>query len=142
MQNTLPRGGVPGLRSLTAWLSVPHPRHRSAGRGPVLGPGAGSTEADAAYAELRLAAALRDADPVARAAYALLVLEGLTNRQAETVLAQAGVVNHRNGVAAGQRMALIHPAEVASSSEFDPCTLRTGPVDLPRRRRRRPSARS
>ncbi|ACU73088.1 conserved hypothetical protein [Catenulispora acidiphila DSM 44928] len=86
--------------------------------------------------ELRLASALRDADPVARAAYVLLTLEGLTNRQAEAELAAAGAENCRSGVAAGQRMALMYPAQVALSGEFDPCTLRTGPVDLPRRRRR------
>lgn len=86
--------------------------------------------------ELRLAAALRDADPVARAGYVLMTLEGLTNRQAEATLAAAGAENCRNAVAAGQRMALVHPAEVALSGEFDPCTLRTGPVDLPQRRRR------
>ncbi|MEZ0114580.1 hypothetical protein ABH920_008615 [Catenulispora sp. EB89] len=86
--------------------------------------------------ELRLASALRDADPVARAAYVLITLEGLDSRQAEAVLNAAGADNCRVGVAAGQRMALIYPAEVALSGEFDPCTLRTGPVDLPQRRRR------
>lgn len=86
--------------------------------------------------ELRLVGALRDADPVARAAYVLMTLEGLTNRQAQAALAAAGAENCRNAVAAGQRMALAYPAEVALSGEFDPCTLRTGPVDLPRRRRR------
>lgn len=176
VQNTLPRGAVPGLRTLTTRLSIPYPRGRSAGG---QGRGGDGTAAGLAYAELRLAvlrevlwaprrrwpgslavvlrprvwglrlfpvgggaeelrlaAALRDADPVARAAYVLMTLEGLSNKEAEATLAAAGAESCRNAVAVAQRLALVYPAEVALSGEFDPCTLRTGPVDLPQRRRR------
>jgi hypothetical protein len=51
--------------------------------------------------ELRLAAALRDAEPVARAAYVLITLEGLTPRQAEALLNAAGAEDCRAAVAAG-----------------------------------------
>lgn len=69
--------------------------------------------------------------PPVRAAYALLGAEGLDEAAARAVLDDAGASDPRGAVRAAAGLRL--PA----AAEPDPCTVRLGPTDLPRRRQRR-----
>ena len=87
--------------------------------------------------ELELDAALRGLSITARMAYVLLALEELDAEEVAELLSGAGA-GARGVPAALERARQLlaeHPAGVLESSEFDPCTLRTRPTDLSRRRR-------
>ena len=85
--------------------------------------------------ELELDAALRGLNVTARMAYVLLALEDLGADEVAALLAGAGVRGVPAAMDTAQRLLAEHPADVLESSEFDPCTLRTRPTDLPRRKR-------
>jgi hypothetical protein len=89
--------------------------------------------------ELALSQALSELSATARAAFALLRVERLTEAEAREILEAAGF----GDVEAEFRSALrldatldIRVTGVLTSEEFDPCTVRARPSDLLRRRRR------
>ena len=86
--------------------------------------------------EMQVDAALRSETTAARMAYVLLGAEGLDADQTRELLTAAGAEGVPAAMEAARRLLAEHPAEVLESSEFDPCTLRTRPTDLSRRRRR------
>lgn len=85
--------------------------------------------------ELELDAALRGLSVTARMAYVLLALEDLGSDEVAALLSGTGVSGVPDAMDTAQRLLAQHPAAVLESSEFDPCTLRTRPTDLSRRRR-------
>ena len=85
--------------------------------------------------ELEVDAALRGLSVTARMAYVLLALEGLGADEVAGLLAVAGVRGVPAAIDTAQRLLAEHPADVLESTEFDPCTLRTRPTDLSRRKR-------
>lgn len=85
--------------------------------------------------ELEVDAALRGLNVTARMAYVLLALEDLGADEVAALLTGTGVRGVPAALETAQRLLSEHPAEVLESSEFDPCTLRTRPTDLSRRRR-------
>lgn len=85
--------------------------------------------------ELELDAALRGLSVSARMAYVLLALEDLGSDEVAALLSGTGVSGVPAAMDTAQRLLVEHPAAVLESSEFDPCTLRTRPTDLSRRRR-------
>ncbi|NUR25036.1 MAG: hypothetical protein HOV83_04165, partial [Catenulispora sp.] len=86
--------------------------------------------------EMQVDAALRGLSTTARMAYVLLGLEELDVDETALLLTRAGASGIPVALAHAERLLREHPAEVLKSSEFDPCTLRTRPTDLSRRRRR------
>jgi hypothetical protein len=86
--------------------------------------------------EMQMDAALRGLSTAARIAYVLLGLEGLDAEETTALLTRAGAGGIAGALATAEELLEEHPAEVLQSSEFDPCTLRTRPTDLSRRRRR------
>ncbi|NUR60904.1 MAG: hypothetical protein HOV87_19905, partial [Catenulispora sp.] len=86
--------------------------------------------------EMQVDAALRSVSTAARMAYVLLGVEDLDAEQTRELLTFAGAEDVPAAMAAAQQLLAEHPAEVLESSEFDPCTVRTRPTDLSRRRRR------
>ncbi|MFL6115358.1 MAG: hypothetical protein ACJ786_29035 [Catenulispora sp.] len=86
--------------------------------------------------EMQMDAALRGLSTTARLAYVLLGLEGLDADATAALLARAGARGIPAALHTAERLLAEHPADVLQSSEFDPCTLRTRPTDLSRRRRR------
>ncbi|MFF4652272.1 hypothetical protein [Streptomyces sp. NPDC001380] len=93
--------------------------------------------------ELALDRALAAAEPAARAACALRALEGMPDTAVRSLLARAGCDDPGRALALADRLAADHPEagpRMASSPEFDPCTVRAQPSDLLRRRRRRRTA--
>ena len=85
--------------------------------------------------ELAVDAALRGLNVTARMAYVLLALEDLGADEVAALLTGTGVRGVPAALETAQRLLAEHPADVLESSEFDPCTLRTRPTDLSRRRR-------
>ncbi|MEZ0112217.1 hypothetical protein ABH920_006236 [Catenulispora sp. EB89] len=85
--------------------------------------------------ELEVDAALRGLSVTARMAYVLLALEDLGADEVAGLLSGAGVRGVPAAMETAQRLLAEHPADVLESSEFDPCTLRTRPADVSRRRR-------
>ncbi|GAA1969061.1 hypothetical protein [Catenulispora subtropica] len=86
--------------------------------------------------EMQMDAALRELTTTARMAYVLLALEGLPADEIRALLTRAGASGVPAALASAERLSAEHLAEVLKSSEFDPCTLRTRPTDLSRRRLR------
>ncbi|OLE20980.1 MAG: hypothetical protein AUG49_23050 [Catenulispora sp. 13_1_20CM_3_70_7] len=86
--------------------------------------------------EMQVDAALRGLSTTARMAYVLLGLEDLDADATAALLSSAGARGIPAALYAAERLLAEHPADVLQSSEFDPCTLRTRPTDLSRRRRR------
>ncbi|MBS2537884.1 hypothetical protein KGQ20_34535 [Catenulispora sp. NF23] len=85
--------------------------------------------------ELELDAALRGLSVTARMAYVLLGLEELDADEVAELLSGAGARGVPAALERARQLLAEHPADVLESSEFDPCTLRTRPADLSRRRR-------
>jgi hypothetical protein len=85
--------------------------------------------------ELEVDAALRGLSITARVAYVLLALEDLGADEVAGLLGGAGVRGVPAAIDTAQRLLAEHPANVLESTEFDPCTLRTRPTDLSRRKR-------
>ncbi|WP_194925386.1 sigma-70 family RNA polymerase sigma factor [Catenulispora pinisilvae] len=85
--------------------------------------------------ELELDAALRGLSITARMAYVLLALEELDAEEVAELLSGAGARGVPAALERARQLLAEHPAGVLESSEFDPCTLRTRPTDLSRRRR-------
>jgi hypothetical protein len=85
--------------------------------------------------EMQLDAALRGLSVAARMAYVLLGLEGLDADEVRELLSGARVRGVPEALEAAQQLLAEQPADLLESSEFDPCTLRTRPTDLSRRRR-------
>ena len=85
--------------------------------------------------ELAVDAALRGLSVTARMAYVLLALEDLGADEVAGLLAATGVRGVPAAIDTAQRLLAEHPADVLESTEFDPCTLRTRPTDLSRRKR-------
>ena len=85
--------------------------------------------------ELKVDAALRGLSVTARMAYVLLALEDLGADEVAGLLAATGVRGVPAAMDTAQRLLAEHPADVLESTEFDPCTLRTRPTDLSRRKR-------
>lgn len=88
--------------------------------------------------ELALDQALSEVRPEVRAAFALLLLDGLPSEAVRAVLALAGGRDPGGAVRAAERLRSAHGDAEAllRSEEFDPCTVHTRPTDLIRRRRR------
>ncbi|MEU8523848.1 hypothetical protein [Streptomyces sp. NPDC048577] len=89
--------------------------------------------------ELALDRELARATPEVRAAFALRVLEGLTERGTAELLATAGVADPDAALRGAESLrATVGPeAEpLLQGAEFDPCTVQTRPTDLLGRRRR------
>lgn len=86
--------------------------------------------------EMQMDAALRGLSTTARMAYVLLGLEELTADEATAILSRAGARAIPAALDTAEQLLAELPAEILQSSEFDPCTLRTRPSDLSRRRRR------
>ncbi|MES4893171.1 hypothetical protein [Streptomyces sp. NPDC096012] len=89
--------------------------------------------------ELPLSRALSELSATARAAFALLRVERLTEAEAREILEAAGFGNVEAGLRAALRLDATLDSGVAAvltSEEFDPCTVRARPSDLLRRRRR------
>ncbi|WP_327291450.1 hypothetical protein [Streptomyces sp. NBC_01198] len=85
-------------------------------------------------AELALDRALSTLPGAARAAYALLGVEGLDEQAARNVLAEAGADDPRGAVRTAVEIESDH--RLLSAGEFDPCTVQVRPTDLLRRRQR------
>jgi hypothetical protein len=85
--------------------------------------------------ELEVDAALRGLSVTARMAYVLLALENLGADEVAGLLVATGVRGVPAAIDTAQRLLAEHPADVLESTEFDPCTLRTRPTDLSRRKR-------
>lgn len=84
--------------------------------------------------ELALDRALAALPAAARAAYALLGVEGLDARAAGQVLAEAGADDPRGAVRTAVTVENDH--RLLAAGEFDPCTVQLRPTDLLRRRQR------
>lgn len=84
--------------------------------------------------ELALDRALAALRPAARAAYALLGVEGLDERAARDVLTAAGATDARGAVLTAASVDSDH--QLLAAGEFDPCTVQVRPTDLLRRRQR------
>ncbi|MEO3978346.1 hypothetical protein [Streptomyces sp. CAU 1734] len=96
-------------------------------------PGAGGTE------EFALDRELAGVPAAARAAFALTVLDGVRAPWARELLRDAGAKDPEGALRTAERLrrTLGERAEVLlRSGEFDPCTVRTRPTDLLRRRHR------
>ncbi|WP_333769456.1 hypothetical protein [Streptomyces sp. IBSBF 2435] len=85
-------------------------------------------------AELALDRALATLPGAARAAYALLGVEGLDEQAARDVLAAAGATDPRGAVRAAVDIESDH--HLLAAGEFDPCMVHVRPTDLLRRRQR------
>jgi hypothetical protein len=85
-------------------------------------------------AELALDRALASLPGAARAAYALLGVEGLDEQAAGDVLTQAGANDPRGAVRTAVAIESDH--RLLAAGEFDPCTVQVRPTDLLRRRQR------
>nr|WP_329562361.1 hypothetical protein [Streptomyces uncialis] len=88
--------------------------------------------------ELALDQALSEVRPEVRAAFALLLLDGLPSEAVRAELAQADGRDPGGAVRAAERLRSAHEdaGALLRSEEFDPCTVHTRPTDLIRRRRR------
>ncbi|CAG7631144.1 hypothetical protein [Actinacidiphila bryophytorum] len=84
--------------------------------------------------ELALDRALAALPAAARAAYGLLGVEGLDERAARDVLAEAGADDPRGAVRTAAAVDNDH--RLLAAGEFDPCTVQVRPTDLLRRRQR------
>ncbi|SHN33499.1 hypothetical protein [Actinacidiphila paucisporea] len=85
-------------------------------------------------AELALDRALATLPGAARAAYALLGVEGLDERATRDVLTEAGATDPRGAVRTA--LAIENDHRLLAAGEFDPCTVHVRPTDLLRRRQR------
>ncbi|MFD4370698.1 hypothetical protein [Streptomyces sp. NPDC058486] len=89
--------------------------------------------------ELALESELATVAPEVRAAFALRVLEGLTEPSASLLLSAAGVPSPGEALRAAERLRATVGAASESllhGVEFDPCTVQARPTDLLRRRHR------
>ncbi|MEV4612632.1 hypothetical protein AB0K43_08525 [Kitasatospora sp. NPDC049258] len=94
--------------------------------------------ADGTAAELAVDRALAALSPAGRAAYALRRAEQLSPDATARLLTAAGVPEAGGALRQADRLNLespLLPEELASSTRFDPCTVRVRPGDLLRRRR-------
>nr|WSW70786.1 hypothetical protein OG461_33890 [Streptomyces sp. NBC_00995] len=86
--------------------------------------------------ELALDQALAAVPGAVRAAFALRLLEGLDEAEAQALLARAGAPDAARAVLAAGHLGGAGAGALLRSGEFDPCVLQTRPSDLLRRRHR------
>ncbi|MEV4876969.1 hypothetical protein [Streptomyces cyaneofuscatus] len=89
--------------------------------------------------ELALDRALSEVTGAVRAAFALQLLDGMTESAVRALLAEAGVADPAGAVRRAARLGRPDRAGaqvLLRSGEFDPCTVQTRPSDLLRRRHR------